>query len=524
MSTTVPDLPPGDFRSFAESWIQIQKGRPIQTQRQTMKAKYSLLCRLLAFPLVAPVASWLASCIGVADLYLPSFSVISLGVELVWLKTFGDERGVEAFLIALRKCSDQSQLGIGGVHHSQHNILFDLEIGLEGGDELADVTELVRLMESAEFEHPQGMVTEITENILASNVPPASSFQAALDTVDSSCSPPRKKLRREEDDNEEEDEELHPFLSLSIGTDAWRDGLKEQNVWEPLCRRWAKDLRGIYVAREANLSEEDIDLHLRVFVLVLREMRGIPPAVYGRKLWALIVKRSGLPLIIADLGNPSGLAAWRKPLMVHLYARHALEVSLHLALRSWIPAEHILVPAPLRSATSALRAMSCEDAETSLNQMFRTVKSCLYKALQQHKLASMVKDPLLRRILERTVEITASVKKADKVMSLAGRPNQQPCSKCQNLPVEEQCVQDLKVKVSTDSQEHLVGCGVSFHPEDKVVRAAVTAKAMKPPKKVYHPDELHLQKISPDEPTISRLRYMGVRSIYGGYPSNTPNS
>jgi hypothetical protein len=62
----------------------------------------------------------------------------------------------------------------------------------------------------------------------------------------------------------------------------------------------------------------------------------------------------------------------------------------------------------------------------------------------------------------------------------------------------------VKVKVSTDSLEHLVGCGVSFHPQSKVVRATVTPKAMKAPKKVYHPLDLGLRRIEPNEGTIAR--------------------
>jgi hypothetical protein len=53
-------------------------------------------------------------------------------------------------------------------------------------------------------------------------------------------------------------------------------------------------------------------------------------------------QQSGLPQIIAKLGSPRGLAVWKSPLMVLLYSRHALEISLHLILRKWIPRTHRL--------------------------------------------------------------------------------------------------------------------------------------------------------------------------------------
>jgi hypothetical protein len=60
--------------------------------------------------------------------------------------------------------------------------------------------------------------------------------------------------------------------------------------------------------------------------------------------------------------------------------------------------------------------MTCEDRERSVAQMFRTVKTHLYRARPNGGLANMVKDPLLLRIFERTMEVTAKVKRMDKAM------------------------------------------------------------------------------------------------------------
>jgi hypothetical protein len=60
--------------------------------------------------------------------------------------------------------------------------------------------------------------------------------------------------------------------------------------------------------------------------------------------------------------------------------------------------------------------MTCEDRETSVAHIFRTVKSRLYRALPNRGLADMVKDPLLLRIFERTVDVKARVKAMDQAM------------------------------------------------------------------------------------------------------------
>ncbi|KAH6903664.1 hypothetical protein BKA70DRAFT_1110677, partial [Coprinopsis sp. MPI-PUGE-AT-0042] len=153
----------------------------------------------------------------------------------------------------------------------------------------------------------------------------------------------------------------------------------------------------------------------------------------------------------------------------------------------------------------------------ALQTMFRDLKHSIFTSQEKHELANIVRDPLLLWIFQRTIEISTSVKKADKAMRPHGRNVSLPCLKCKDLPVKEQCVQDVRLKVSADSHEHLIGCGVSFHPKNKVVRATPTAKTMTPPKKVYHPDELGLRKIGPKESTISRCG----RQIYRIFDQDT---
>ncbi|KAH6876303.1 hypothetical protein BKA70DRAFT_1349446 [Coprinopsis sp. MPI-PUGE-AT-0042] len=259
-------------------------------------------------------------------------------------------------------------------------------------------------------------------------------------------------------------------------------------------------------------------------------MRRIPYAMYRKESWASVIK--GLPRAVANLGDPSGLAKWRTPLMTQLYSKYALEMSLHLVLHSWIVKS---IPTPVIPATIVLPLEGPKiDSGHQLFEVLATTSEIVpytsrgasawsqwlryslenqgYDATswgtqegqtlkQLHRdfmrtLVATVEDPILRRILERTLKVGASMTTADRGMRLPGRNNHEPCRQCKDskLSPDESCVQDIVVSVSTC--QDWVGCGVSLHPPDKV--------AMKTPKQVLQPHELGLQRIAPKEHIIQR--------------------
>ncbi|KAH6905526.1 hypothetical protein BKA70DRAFT_1107821 [Coprinopsis sp. MPI-PUGE-AT-0042] len=168
---------------------------------------------------------------------------------------------------------------------------------------------------------------------------------------------------------------------------------------------------------------------------------------------------------------------------------------------------------------------------SSLKQLFRDLTRCVQTAHKEERLASIVQDPVLLTIFERTLRVGACVKEADQGMRLYGR--NEPCRSCKdsNFPADECCVQDILVSVSTCRDK--AGCGVSLHPQDEVVRADVTPKAMKTPKRVYRPDELKLRRIAPKEGIIRRCGRQIFRVVeeasrevldvyvYGAFPEGT---
>ncbi|KAH6876314.1 hypothetical protein BKA70DRAFT_1349453 [Coprinopsis sp. MPI-PUGE-AT-0042] len=313
-------------------------------------------------------------------------------------------------------------------------------------------------------------------------------------------------------------------------------------------------------------------------------MRRIPYAMYRKESWASVIKSSGLPRAVANLGDPSGLAKWRTPLMTQLYSKYALEMSLHLVLHSWIvksiptpviPATIVLPSRPVGrpkidsghqlfevlATTSEIRfflvsldnfqeawsqwlryslenqgydatSWGTQEGQT-LKQLHRDFMRCLRKADKEETLVATVEDPILRRILERTLKVGASMTTADRGMRLPGRNNHEPCRQCKDskLSPDESCVQDIVVSVSTC--QDWVGCGVSLHPPDKVVKADVTPEAMKTPKQVLQPHELGLQRIAPKEHIIQRCGRQIFRLIdaatgtlrdvyvYGAFPEAT---
>jgi hypothetical protein len=78
----------------------------------------------------------------------------------------------------------------------------------------------------------------------------------------------------------------------------------------------------------------------------------------------------------------------------------------------------------------------------------------------------------------------------------------------------------------SDSREY-IGCGVSLHPPDKVVKADVTPDSMQIPKRVFRPDELGLRRIAPNKEIIDRCGRQVFRlideatgKVVGGFSSS----
>ncbi|EDR07210.1 uncharacterized protein LACBIDRAFT_298859 [Laccaria bicolor S238N-H82] len=141
-------------------------------------------------------------------------------------------------------------------------------------------------------------------------------------------------------------------------------------------------------------------------------------------------------------------------------------------------------------------------------QIYRDALTHIQNIMQHQNNNNNKTDPILKLIFQRTLDFLQLRKKISGHVLQNRQGLNSPCKTCNNLPVEEQCIQTIYVDSSKVVDPSVIGCGVSLAPPEIQLEPLKNphAKPGSQPKPILKPEDpcLKLVRIEPNLQIIER--------------------
>ncbi|EDR05371.1 uncharacterized protein LACBIDRAFT_329808 [Laccaria bicolor S238N-H82] len=493
------------------------------------------------------IHEWLSKCTGMREVeYLPQPELLQTFLDVNYLIFHGQTQEATLLLASLQKNIDGLRFGDNGLQQHQNNRLEDLtganSIIIEDPEEVGDVESLEESVSTPALSDQQ---SPPRKRARVTNTTSTDSTPLTFDAFDA--------------------QPIH-----ARGASKWNRLLKENyGFWAKKCLQWVTQLNEAYAERiNQDLNPIQAEQHYQNVVNVLRELRQVQKSVYQMPEWIQTVKASNLPQSVHQWSDPRGLALWKADFVKKLFRKNRISETLSLVIHSWIPIEEknaweestvdypVLKTKPTWSKVSTgkelIRAllkypdMIPRDAypssvysflnlrnfqfaikywlgyaleakqydTTSLTnpdtneQIYRDALTHIQNIMQHQNNNNNKTDPILKLIFQRTLDFLQLRKKISGHVLQNRQGLNSPCKTCNNLPVEEQCIQTIYVDSSKVVDPSVIGCGVSLAPPEIQLEPLKNphAKPGSQPKPILKPEDpcLKLVRIEPNLQIIER--------------------